>query len=69
MQRSNGDPKMKKLSGPEISGFDGKPPFWIIHLCSATKLTAKVKKLSGPETSSSNGKPPFWISHLSNAEI
>ena len=39
-------------------------PFWMIHLCSTTIVTAKMKKLSRPETSSSMGKPLFWIIHL-----
>ena len=61
--------KMKKLSGPKISSFNGRPPFWIIHLCSATMVTAKIKKLSGPGISRFNGRPPFWLIHLCSARM
>ncbi|KAA6424123.1 MAG: hypothetical protein FRX49_06082 [Trebouxia sp. A1-2] len=39
--------KTKKLSGPEISSFDGKPPFWIIHLFSARFGDCKCEEAGG----------------------
>ena len=55
--------KTKKLSGPEISSFDGKPPFWIIHLFSARFGDCKCEEAGWAGGQQLQGKRLFCIMH------